>query len=107
MEPDHLKDAIEKCRNIKGYPGLSFFGENGLTEDEIAKEANAPNGWMRVSTIGAMRKAGFSPWRVGANFHLTLRFPRRPSDRQLERLINLFDDPIENPHPLRVRHPSE
>lgn len=101
MELPHVRDAVEKCFVVRKYYGLSFFGENDLSVEEIAREAGAPQNWLRVTSYGALRTAGYRLRRQGARNHLTLRLNDKPSDEELKALIRLFDEPEENPHPLK------
>ena len=39
--------SIRRCRAIRGFHGLSFFGENDMTIEEIAAVAGAPHRWLR------------------------------------------------------------
>lgn len=100
MELPHLRDAVERCKIVRKFYGLSFFGENGLTVEEIALAAPSPHNWVRVAAYGALREAGFRLRRDGAGNHLVLRFEGNPTDSELRRLVKLFDEPQENPHPL-------
>jgi len=94
-----LARSAETCYRYREYYGLSFSGENDMTEDEVALQTNHKSGWMRTSTLGKLREAGFSLERSGRAPHLTLMFSGKPSEEELERLMGLFDEPKENPHP--------
>ncbi len=100
MELDHLREAVQTCNEVRGFPGLSFFGANGLTVEEIAAAARRPHRWLRTSTYGSLRKAGYRLAREGRDNHLVLRFEQVPTDAELRRLVGLFDAPRGNPHPV-------
>lgn len=100
MELSHLRDSVERCKVARKFYGLSFFGENNLTIEVLTATSPAPHNWLRVATYGALKEAGFRLRRDGAGNHLVLRFEGNPADSELERLIRLFDEPQENPHPL-------
>jgi hypothetical protein len=93
-----LRIAIDTCMERQKFYGLSFFGENGLSVDETARLAGIDNRRMRVSTVGAIRSAGFQPIRSGEYPHLSVRFEVVPTDDELERLVAVFDDDIPNPY---------
>ena len=92
-----LKFAIDACMARKGFYGLSFFGENYLTIDDVALLAAIPHPRIRVSTVGALRSIGIEPVRSGEYPHLSVRFEVNPSDDVLERLAAVFEDDIPNP----------
>ena len=100
MKVDDLRDAIAHCHRALGFYGLSFYGENRLTPDEIVAFARKPHRKMRKTCVGKLRKAGFVLDRRGRFPHLALRFPVEPSDEELEKLIALFDESEPNPHPV-------
>ena len=99
MKVKDLKTSINACIRLTGYPALSFWGENGLSEEEIVKRfIRSPWGWVRVSTVGRLKEAGFPLRRTPPRGHLQLRFTESPTDETLEKLVEMFDEPIENPH---------
>lgn len=100
MRDNDLRDAIGRCRRALGFYGLSFYGENRLTPEEIAAVAKKPHRKMRKTRVGKLRKAGFVPERRGRFPHLVLMFPEEPPDEELEKLIAVFDEPEANPHPV-------
>ena len=100
MDLAHLRLAAERCRGARGFYGLSFFGENGLSVEEIVAAATRPHRWIRVSTRGRLGEEGFRLRRDGRHNHLVLRFDARPDVDDLRRLVGLFDPPIPNPHPV-------
>ncbi|MDQ3958305.1 MAG: hypothetical protein M3273_08305 [Actinomycetota bacterium] len=53
MKPAHIRDSVERCRLIRGFYGLSFFGENDLSVYEICAEAQSPHAWIRVARYEA------------------------------------------------------
>jgi hypothetical protein len=100
MEVISLRISLETCLEIHGFYGLSFFGDNGLTVEEIAalaREERLRNQQIRVSTIGRLRGLSLDPFRSGDYPHLTIKWEVMPSDDELERLVGLFDAPIPNP----------
>lgn len=81
---------------------LSFSGDRGLEPEEIAELAQRPNPKMRLSTSKRLYDAGFSPFMdEPPEAHIGLRWEEKPPDEELKRLIDLFDEAIENPHPYR------
>lgn len=98
MEIVTLRHAIETCRALRGFYGLSFFGDNGLSVDETARHAKLPNGRIRVSEVGRLRIVGHEPYRSGEYPHLTVRFEVSPTDEDLAELVEAFDADIPNPH---------
>jgi hypothetical protein len=102
MEIPLLVVSLRTAMLDDGFFELSFFGENDMTVDEICREAGLPNGKIRVSTVGALRGAGFDPFRCPPPpLHLCVRFDREPTDTVLERLREAFEDPLPNPHRRR------
>jgi hypothetical protein len=94
----NLREAMEVDHAFE----LSFFGENDLTVKDVCKEACLPNAQIRVSTVGALKEAGFDPFRSPPPpQHLTIRFDREPTDTVLETLRGAFEDPLPNPHRRR------
>ena len=100
MRVQDLAVACDRCYAVRGLYGLSFFGENDLTLDEIVAAGGAPHRWVRCTRYGNLREAGYRLRRDGPNNHLLLTFPRRPSKRKLSVLRGLFDPALPNPHPL-------
>jgi hypothetical protein len=102
MELSKLVFSLKQAKIEDGFFELSFFGENDLTVDEICKEAGLRNGKIRVSRVGALRGAGFDPFRCPPPpLHLCVRFDSEPTDTVLERLRRAFEDPLPNPHRRR------
>lgn len=64
MEIVTLVFSLSEAKVEDGFYELSFFGENGLTVDEICRQAGLPNGQVRLSTVGQLRAAGFDPFSV-------------------------------------------
>lgn len=99
MELAHVRKAIQKANLMGNGFELSFFG--GTDPEEIARIAMAPQGKMRLSTVGRLRASGFDVYRdEPPEGHLGLRWTGMPDDKELEDLISLFEEPVENPHPL-------
>lgn len=101
LELEHLVNQAALCYEALGFYGISFYGDNNLSVDEIARLAGKPNQEIRISTVGRFRGTGFELARRGRFPHLTLRFPSPPSDRDLKPLEAMFGEPVANPHPLR------
>jgi hypothetical protein len=86
-----------------GRPGLSVACSDELTIAELARRARRPNAKMCVSTIGRIQHA-LPGLRVeaapaeGFSDHALILFAEMPDDYQLERLLEAFDDPIDNPY---------
>jgi hypothetical protein len=95
-----LRVAIDLCLERHGFYGLSFFGDNGLSVTEIVQLADdrLPQPLIRISNMERIREAGFEPYRSLEYPHLTVRFEMNPSDEELERLTERFDEPVPNPH---------
>lgn len=93
-----LRTSVRRCHRLRGFHGLSFFGENDLTVEEIAAAAGAPHRWLRVSRYGLLKEAGYTLRREGPANHLVLKLGASPSDDELARLSRLFDAPRRNPH---------
>lgn len=101
MELSHLRRAAARPYNPphRAWYGLSFHGENGMSAEDIAREARMNHMWMRVTSMGRLRGAGFEPARTGLFPHLSLRWAKMPTDTELRKLTDLFDVVTENPHP--------
>ena len=99
LRPSDVDASLRRCLAIRGYYGLSFFGDNGLALEDVAAKAGLPHRWLFASTNGILRSSGFALRRQGERNHLVLRFDRCPSARRLHALLRLFDGPIANPHP--------
>lgn len=99
MELVHLYDSVDLALDRQGYYNLSFFGGDGLDWDEICRRNPMKTRRVRCSTAAAMRRAGFDPRPQGRQDHLEVRFGVRPTDSELERLVEAFGDAIPNPHP--------
>lgn len=100
MKLEDLKEAADRCFITLGFYGLSFYGENRLSVADIAALAKKPHSQIRKTKVGQLRNIGFDIRRHGRFPHLTLRFPEKPSDNELETLIGVFDGPESNPHPV-------
>jgi hypothetical protein len=96
-----LHAAALRSMTIRGHYGLSFFGENGLTVEDLALEACLPHRWLFTSTCGRVRSLGYTLRREGARNHLVLRFLSKPTEAELQALARVFDGPWPNPHPFR------
>jgi hypothetical protein len=74
MRVDDLRDAVARCNRALGFHGLSLYGENRLTPEEIAAFAKKPHRKMRKTRVGKLRQAAFVLERRGRFPHLVLRF---------------------------------
>jgi hypothetical protein len=93
-----LRNAIRTAHAFLGSYGLSFYGENGLTVEQICFEAQLRHGRVRVSSVGRLRSAGLEPFRSGSRPHLTVRYETEPTDEELVALVGLFGEDIPNPY---------
>ena len=89
--------SVDTCLARRGYYGLSFFGDNDLSLDEIVDLGPIEHAMVRVSTAGRVRQAGYEPERTGTYPHLTVRFDISPTDDELVELAAAFDSAIPNP----------
>lgn len=99
MEVASLRISVETCLRVEGFYGLSFFGADGLSIQQIATLAALPNGRIRVARMGALRGIGREPTPRGSFPHLSLEFPTSPTDVELEELAGVFGSDIPNPYP--------
>lgn len=99
LRVEHLRGQASLCHEAQGFYGISFYGDNDLSLDEVSRLAAKPNRELRTSTVGRLRKAGFHLERRGRFPHLTLRFGANPSDENLRAVEAVFDPPERNPHP--------
>lgn len=100
MDLRHTRQQVKLCKAIQGFFGLSVYGANGYSTEETCKWVPFPNAWCRVVTVGLLRENGYDPFSEGKPPHVVIKWPRMPDDEELKRLISLFDEPQENPHPL-------
>lgn len=100
MRLEDLTEAADRCFTTLGFHGLSFYGESRLSVAEIAALAKKPHSQIRKTTVGRIRGLGFDIRRHGRFPHLTIRFSEKPTDKELETLIGVFDGPEANPHPV-------
>ena len=99
MELATLRYALAACMVERGFYGLSFWGENGLSFHAICQEAGLRNLRVRASTVARLRALGMEPYRSGRPPHLSLRFVVPPTDGELDRLADAFEHPVRNPYP--------
>ena len=99
MDLTRLCDSLNEALEEDGYHNLCFWGENGMSVDEIAHDALIRNGQIRTSTVGALRGLGYEPYRSEPWPHLEVRFDREPTDEELKALVRVFGEPVENPDP--------
>jgi len=100
MKLEDLREAADRCFTTLGVYGLSFYGENRLSVDDIAALAKKPHSHIRKTRVGRLRNVGFNIRRHGRFPHFTLGFSEKPTDKELETLIGVFDGPEPNPHPV-------
>jgi len=62
LELEHLVNQAALCYEALGFYGISFYGDNNLSVDEIARLAGKPNQEIRISTW-AVSGAPASNWR--------------------------------------------
>jgi hypothetical protein len=94
-----VRESVDTGYEQESDYNLSFWGENGYSYVELLAVAPRPNGQIRLSTIGALRALGYDPFRSDPWPHVTVRFEAEPTDDELERLIDVFGEPIPNPSP--------
>jgi hypothetical protein len=101
MEMHWLRESIADGYVAAGTFDLSFWGENGMSVDEIVRAAGSglPQGRIRVSTVGALRANANEPYRSEPWPHLTVMFSREPTDNELEALVGAFGEAVPNPSP--------
>jgi hypothetical protein len=97
MEVIGMRLAADTCERRHGFCGLSFWGDNGLSVEQVLAIHPLDHGQIRISTVGRVRALGLEPRRWGAYPHLTIRFLFSPTDEQLEELAATFDPPVPNP----------
>lgn len=97
MEVLTMRVAIDTCQARHGFYGLSFWGDNGLSVEQIVQLAGLEHPRIRVSTIGRIRQLGLEPVRLGRFPHLTIKFELPPTDEELRALAEVFDPPTPNP----------
>lgn len=89
-DPKHVMSQIDKCKRLKGFWGLSLFGENGYSAEKTCEIVRFPSNWMRIVTAGTLREAGFRPRRQGKTPHVVLKWAERPTEDEIRRLLDLF-----------------
>ena len=90
MELAGLRTAVETGYRRDGYFSLSFFGENGMSVEEIIRAARdaspgaLPHKQIRLTTAGRFaHEIGRKPHREGEVPHLEVRFETNPTDEEL------------------------
>lgn len=99
MQITSLRSSLQTCKARMSFYGLSFWGDDRLTFEEICARARLRNLVVRTSTVGRLRSLGHEPRRSGRTPHLTVRFEVFPTDEELEGLVGAFDPPVPNPYP--------
>jgi hypothetical protein len=99
MQVVPMRFALDTCERRYGFYGLSFFGDNDLSVEQIVALAGSrlEHLRVRVSTVGQLRACGLEPFRSGEFPHLSVRFEVSPSDEELVELAEAFDPAISNP----------
>lgn len=65
MRVADLREAIVRCYQTLGFHGLSGYGENRMTAEEIANLAKKPHRHMRKTQVAKLRKLGLEVERRG------------------------------------------
>jgi hypothetical protein len=89
-----------RCFDKSGYFAWSFWSRPGASADEIAVDAGVPHPYIRESTIGRVRDAGFDPQSDSADTdHVQVRLDNEPTEQDCARLRAAFDQarPREEP----------
>jgi hypothetical protein len=99
MERAPMEERVERVHRTTGFYDLSCDCLPRHTRDELARIAQYPNTKLRESTVGRIRNAGFQifPSPTGrSRAHCTLRLPDPLSDRDWEKLEEIFEEPVNN-----------
>lgn len=104
MKRGPMEKRVKKDRRKLGFYGLSCCSLRDYTYDELdalARIAQMPQPKLRASTVGRIRDAGEGfdvlPTPSENNpAHATLKLPDPPSDRDWEKLEEIFDEPVNN-----------
>ncbi|MCE7883466.1 MAG: hypothetical protein DYH08_06335 [Actinobacteria bacterium ATB1] len=83
-----------------GRWGLSVLSRPSMAADEMIEESGLPHSKYRVSTVGAIRDAGYDviPDEEAVRCHALLLFVDEPADIDYERVTSLFSEPRLRPH---------
>ena len=102
MAPVDLARGAQSHFDVEGIYALSVYCAAEKTAAEIADRVPLPHSFVRQSTVGRLRDAGYevvpSP---GPPAHADLVLPDPPTDVDWEMLDVLFDPP--HPNPARMR----
>jgi hypothetical protein len=100
MESWSLLEAIEEHGfDFRGELALSVATMPGLTANEIALDDRSKfltQGKMRVTTVGALRSAGYEVVEDDEPHALVL-LPQKPDEAMLEELRAIFAETRDNP----------
>jgi hypothetical protein len=96
------EDAQTEQRRI-GYPGLSVRAAVDITVEQLVRASfSLPHNRIRVSTVGRLRQGGFSLRKLPGLHHYNVVI-NSLGPQTMERLTDLFDEPIPNPVPRSER----
>lgn len=100
MQPRDMHVNAYTHYDHTGEFALSVFAVPGWTIEEITRAAGIPNGQIRGATVGRILDAGYEIVRSQPPpGHADIRLPNPPTDQDWVALRDVFDDPIQNPHP--------
>ncbi len=91
-----LRLAAEVTAEKLGSPGVSVFGGEGWTLEDVLAQASIPHAQVRVTSAGRLRAAGFEVEKTLGAGHYTVWLPDVEDDT-LSRLADAFDSPRPNP----------
>ncbi len=97
MRDRDLALAAEINHRKWGSFALSVFAHHGADLDTLARKACRPHAVVRVSTVGALRAAGYDVADCDDRWHCDLTLGGRHTSADWARLRGLFDRPVENP----------
>jgi len=98
MQPHIMLLQAVDCLIERHFYGLSFWGEDGVTADEIAQAVGMPQRMMRTATAGGLRAGGYEPERdAPPPLHVVVRFAAPPTETMMRELAGAFGEPLINP----------
>lgn len=90
--------SAAKAQRRLGRPGISVFcGQSDSTVADLVAAGAVPHDYVRVSTAGRIRQAGFELRRHGKWPHCTVDVSPEGTDASVRRLVECFDDAQPNP----------
>jgi hypothetical protein len=101
MLPEDLWTAAETARVTMRRPGISAFGGESVTLEDVLAQHPIRHAQFRRTTAGRVREAGFELEQTGRAGHYTIWVPDTDHET-LIRLADSFDPPERNPHAGRV-----